>query len=152
MTPITREQARELIERHASGDECWYVNMPALLTDFAEQVRQQVTADLAQRSGRPWPVKAADHPDFVGGVVWSTLELNFLDERDKKWATVVASTKAKLEQSEARVRELESVVSLCKTALAEELSAWDIDPPLHHVKEAHDACAAALNKEPGHEA
>ena len=28
---------------------------------------------------------------------------------------------------------------------AEELSAWDIDPPLHHVKTAHDACVAWLS-------
>ena len=32
------------------------------------------------------------------------------------------------------------VVAMCAKALAEELAAWDIDPPLHHVKEAHDAC------------
>ena len=32
------------------------------------------------------------------------------------------------------------VVEMCAKALAEELAAWDIDPPLHHVKEAHDAC------------
>ena len=32
----------------------------------------------------------------------------------------------------------------CKKALAEELSAWDIDPPLHHVLEAHDLCDPAI--------
>ena len=32
----------------------------------------------------------------------------------------------------------------CKKALAEELSAWDIDPPLHHVLEAHDLCDPAV--------
>jgi hypothetical protein len=31
-----------------------------------------------------------------------------------------------------------------KAALAEELSAWDIDPPLHHVLEAHDLCDPAI--------
>jgi hypothetical protein len=31
-----------------------------------------------------------------------------------------------------------------KSALAEELAAWDIDPPLHHVNEAHDLCDAAI--------
>lgn len=35
-------------------------------------------------------------------------------------------------------------MQLLRAALAEELSAWDIDPPLHHVKEAHDACEAWL--------
>ena len=37
-----------------------------------------------------------------------------------------------------------AVIELCQKALAEELSAWDIDPPLHHVKEAHEACSAWL--------
>ena len=31
-----------------------------------------------------------------------------------------------------------------KAALAEELSAWDIDPPLRHVSEAHDLCEPAI--------
>lgn len=31
-----------------------------------------------------------------------------------------------------------------KSALAEELAAWDIDPPLHHVSEAHDLCDVAI--------
>lgn len=32
------------------------------------------------------------------------------------------------------------LVKECHAALAEELGAWDIDPPLHHVKQAHDRC------------
>ena len=32
----------------------------------------------------------------------------------------------------------------CYSALAEELSAWDIDPPLHHVLEASNACGPAI--------
>lgn len=32
----------------------------------------------------------------------------------------------------------------CDSALAEELAAWDIDPPLHHVQEASNACAPAI--------
>jgi hypothetical protein len=32
----------------------------------------------------------------------------------------------------------------CEAALAEELSAWDIDPPLHHVQESHDLCGPAI--------
>lgn len=31
-----------------------------------------------------------------------------------------------------------------KDALAEELAAWDIHPPLHHVLEAHDACEQTI--------
>lgn len=37
-----------------------------------------------------------------------------------------------------------NLIELCRDALAEELGAWDIDPPLHHVKEAHDACVVWL--------
>ena len=32
----------------------------------------------------------------------------------------------------------------CNAALAEELAAWDIDPPLHHVLEASNACGPAI--------
>jgi hypothetical protein len=31
-----------------------------------------------------------------------------------------------------------------QSALAEELSAWDIDPPLHHVQDSHDLCGPAI--------
>ena len=32
----------------------------------------------------------------------------------------------------------------CDAALAEELAAWDIDPPLHHVLDASNACGPAI--------
>ncbi|HEY1129157.1 MAG TPA: hypothetical protein VGF12_07120 [Roseateles sp.] len=41
-----------------------------------------------------------------------------------------------------------ALVEQCRAALAEELSAWDIDPPLHHVKQAHDACVSWLAANP----
>ena len=46
------------------------------------------------------------------------------------------------------------LVKKCRAALAEELAAYDIDPPLHHVKEAHDDCdewlrAHGITKEGG---
>lgn len=37
------------------------------------------------------------------------------------------------------------LIEQCRDALAEELGAWDIDPPLAHVKDAHDACEAWLD-------
>jgi hypothetical protein len=40
------------------------------------------------------------------------------------------------------------VIEECRAALAEELAAWDIDPPLHHVKQAHDKCVAWLAENP----
>ena len=38
-----------------------------------------------------------------------------------------------------------ALIEECRAALAEELSAWDINPPLHHVKQAHDKCVAWLD-------
>jgi hypothetical protein len=43
------------------------------------------------------------------------------------------------------------IIKECRAALAEELSAWDIDPPLHHVKQAHDKCVAWLAAQPSAE-
>jgi len=37
-----------------------------------------------------------------------------------------------------------ALIEECRAALAEELAAWDIDPPLHHVKQAHDHCVTWL--------
>ena len=37
------------------------------------------------------------------------------------------------------------LITECRDALAAELGAWDIDPPLHHVKAAHDKCVAWLD-------
>lgn len=33
-----------------------------------------------------------------------------------------------------------ALVMECRDALAEELAAWGINPPLHHVKQAYDRC------------
>ena len=57
-------------------------------------------------------------------------------ERLRKHAVVLANTVYE------GAREL---IKECRSALAEELSAWDIDPPLHHVKQAHDRCTAWIN-------
>lgn len=48
---------------------------------------------------------------------------------------------------EAEVRKQdEALIEQCRAALAEELAAWDIDPPLQHVKDAHDACVVRLGE------
>lgn len=44
------------------------------------------------------------------------------------------------------IAELRRVIEQCRAALAEELAAWDIDPPLQHVKTAHDACVSLLDR------
>lgn len=47
---------------------------------------------------------------------------------------------------EAEVRKQgDALIEQCRAALAEELAAWDIDPPLRHVKDAHDACVVRLH-------
>ena len=48
----------------------------------------------------------------------------------------------------ARLATAEKLITECRSALAEELSAWDIEPPLHHVKQAHDHCDAWLIQPP----
>lgn len=35
------------------------------------------------------PVKFSDHPDFVGGIKWSELELQFISDRDAAWAEML---------------------------------------------------------------
>jgi hypothetical protein len=40
-----------------------------------------------------------------------------------------------------------ALIDECRKALAEELSAYDIDPPIHHVEQAHNKCVAWLSAE-----
>lgn len=37
-----------------------------------------------------------------------------------------------------------ALIEECRAALSAELTAWDIEPPLHHIKQAHDKCVAWL--------
>ncbi len=46
----------------------------------------------------------------------------------------------KQEQDEHTV----ALIKECRDAFAEELSAWDIDPPLHHIQQGHDNCVKWL--------
>lgn len=54
-----------------------------------------------------------------------------------------------LEKSELRdlqtLVDAKSVIEQCRAALAEELSAWDIDPPIAHVNDSYNACDEWLN-------
>jgi len=50
-----------------------------------------------------------------------------------------------LAKVEAALVEAQSLIVECRSAFAEELSAWDIDPPIHHVKQAFDHCGAWLD-------
>lgn len=66
------------------------------------------------------------------------------DEFVQKWLTLpVADEPARPVGSilkEHLNNRTKALIEQCRDALAEELAAWDIDPPLHHVKAAHDAC------------
>lgn len=37
------------------------------------------------QAGEPLQAQFHDHPDFVGGVKWSELELKWIEERDQQW-------------------------------------------------------------------
>jgi hypothetical protein len=52
------------------------------------------------------------------------------------------------EREGVEMSEPRELIEECRAALAEELAAWDIDPPLHHVKQAHDKCVAWLAENP----
>lgn len=47
-------------------------------------------------------------------------------------------------QLEAAARQALEALEKCDSALAEELAAWDIDPPLQHVLDASNACDPAI--------
>lgn len=57
-------------------------------------------------------------------------------------ATVRALTT--LPHPQVPLLECARLIDECRSALAEELAGWDLDPPLHHVKQAHDRCVAWL--------
>jgi hypothetical protein len=150
MTPITKEQAETLANKHSvgSGGNCT-VDLPALLTDF----RQQVIADLARESGamlnlppdlqlsaRQLEVVQAKHAEFVASL---QAKIDRIEEERDTAATdrfdEMADLRAELEQSEARAKGLEGALSLlrCNSSLS-----------LHQI----EIIDATLNKEPGHEA
>jgi hypothetical protein len=54
--------------------------------------------------------------------------------------SIVEELEDKCTALEAGHEATKALVKECQAALAEELAAWDIDPPLHHVKQAHDHC------------
>ena len=81
-----------------------------------------------------------DHPDFVGGVVWSSCELEWIRNRDKEWESELAEVRrenAELKEAlqhpsyevENRLRaqrdELQSNVKRMAAAARRALEAWD---------------------------
>lgn len=60
-------------------------------------------------------------------------------------ATYVGINTAQLEEVEALRADASAVIRQCRDALAEELSAYDIQPPIYHVLKAHERCVAWLS-------
>ena len=154
MTPITREQARELAEKH--GAELLhgrgFVMSPsqsvAMLTDFAEQVRQQFISDLEKmNSGLP-----------AFKIMALQAKIDRLEEERDTAATdrfdEMADLRAKLEQSEARRLELEK--DAARWNHYRNLAGPEAPNPFWCLRvipgEVDRLADAALNKEPGHEA
>lgn len=88
------------------------------------------------------------HPEH--GWTWTETERRFLNRWAFDYAALCVREATSDLNEQWRAREaaqheaMRALVKQCASALAEELAAWDIDPPLHHVKEAHDACVAWL--------
>lgn len=53
-----------------------------------------------------------------------------------------------LRQAADTIEAQRKLLEQARNALAEELAAWDIDPPLAHVKDAHDAITEHLKAHP----
>jgi flagellar biosynthesis component FlhA len=47
---------------------------------------------------------------------------------------------AQINALKAELAEARKVIEECRNALAEELSAWDIEPPIYHVQQAYRSC------------
>jgi hypothetical protein len=155
MTLITREQARELAEQYGALKLPWSENFVSMdfgsiermLTDFAEQV----IADLARRTD------VMPQIQDVGTRHWSEL-ICIPDEVRES----IASLQAKLEQSEALVRELEKDAARldalernvleCRGKLQIACTPGNFKNLLDGVINDYAAIDAALNKESGHEA
>ena len=63
---------------------------------------------------------------------------------------VMPDAARRIAELEVELAEARKIIEECRDALAEELAAWDIDPPIHHVQQAHAHCVewlAAIAKE-----
>lgn len=66
-------------------------------------------------------------------------EIEALQRRNAEMRAKVLALQSCQESAAALIEE-------CRAALSAELTAWDIEPPLHHIKQAHDKCVAWLAK------
>lgn len=49
------------------------------------------------QAAEPLPVQWHDHPDVVGGIRWSELEMKWIEARDKQWREAIAQRDAALD-------------------------------------------------------
>jgi hypothetical protein len=66
------------------------------------------------------------------------------DELEKSLQRKVATGVTDGSKKDVALRLAREALKKCEDALAEELVAWDIDPPLHHVQKSHDLCGPAI--------
>ena len=161
MTPITREQARELAEKHLhasrapSGSAIYFEGGENAVRDFAEQVRQQVIADLARESGaalnlpidlhlsaRQLEAVQAKHAEAIASL---QAKIDQIEEERDTAATdrfdEIADLRAELEQSEERAQNILRLVKDDGFAIT-----------FQTMGQYRSALIATLNKETGHEA
>lgn len=63
----------------------------------------------------PLPAKFDDHPDIMGGIRWSRIELQWIAARDYQWQEALqAAVRAEM----VRISELERVLGLARDALS----------------------------------
>lgn len=55
------------------------------------------------------PVKFSDHPDIVGGIKWSELELKFISDRDDAWKELLNGERVENAELKEQVAQLKTV-------------------------------------------
>ena len=61
-------------------------------------------------------------------------------------AMLTAAPQPPAQQGSKPDDETVSLIKACRAAFSEELAAYDIDPPIHHLRQGHDDCSAWLAK------
>lgn len=111
-------------------------------TEQAENLRSLISDHLTSmyactRVWEAWGVGTMTEDDFT-----PARETDFVEDLAR------AIEAAALTTPPAAPADARNLIEECRAALAVELTAWDIEPPLHHVKQAHDKCVAWLAASP----
>ena len=74
------------------------------------------------------------------GAFWWRHDLTAIDRA----AAELATLRATITRLEGERDAAADVIKQCRDAFAEEMEAWDLDPPLAHLLKAHDRCETWL--------